>query len=127
MPKPERDAVDRITSQWNAVRPDVDVSPIDVIGRVSRLSRLVDRRLAERSRLHDEVDGGIAAPVSRSQGARTREDRRREGREKNRTSHPPALLNELRWRYTDDDVPGGASRQARNPRLASVTDADPAG
>ncbi len=43
----ERDAVDRITSQWNEVRPDVDVSPIDVIGRVSRLSRLVDRRLAE--------------------------------------------------------------------------------
>ena len=43
----QRDAVDRIRSQWNEVRPDVDVSPIDVIGRVSRLSRLVDRRLAE--------------------------------------------------------------------------------
>jgi DNA-binding MarR family transcriptional regulator len=43
----EHDAVDRITSQWNVVRPDVDVSPIHVIGRVSRLSRLVDRRLAE--------------------------------------------------------------------------------
>ena len=47
MPRQEHDAVDRITSQWNAVRPDVDVSPIKVIGRVSRLSRLVDRRLAE--------------------------------------------------------------------------------
>jgi DNA-binding MarR family transcriptional regulator len=43
----EDDAVDRITGQWNAVRPDIDVSPIRVIGRVSRLSRLVDRRLAE--------------------------------------------------------------------------------
>jgi len=43
----EHDAVDRIISQWNEVRPDVDVSPIGVIGRVSRLSRLVDRRLAE--------------------------------------------------------------------------------
>jgi DNA-binding MarR family transcriptional regulator len=43
----EHDAVDRITSQWSAVRPDIDVSPINVIGRVSRLSRLVDRRLAE--------------------------------------------------------------------------------
>jgi len=43
----EHDAVDRITSQWNAVRPDIDVSPINVIGRVSRLSRLVDRRLGE--------------------------------------------------------------------------------
>jgi DNA-binding MarR family transcriptional regulator len=47
MAKEEPDAVDRITDQWNAVRPDVDVSPIQVIGRVSRLSRLIDRRLAE--------------------------------------------------------------------------------
>jgi DNA-binding MarR family transcriptional regulator len=34
-------------SQWVAARPDVDVSPIEVIGRVSRLARLVDRGLAE--------------------------------------------------------------------------------
>lgn len=47
MPRREADAVDRITGQWQAVRPDVDVSPIHVIGRVSRLSRLIDRRLAE--------------------------------------------------------------------------------
>lgn len=43
----EHDAVDRITDQWRAVRPDLDVSPIEVVGRVSRLSRLLDRRLAE--------------------------------------------------------------------------------
>ncbi len=41
------DAVDRITSQWRAVRPDLDLSPVEVIGRISRLSRLVERRLAE--------------------------------------------------------------------------------
>jgi DNA-binding MarR family transcriptional regulator len=40
------DAVDRITHQWRTVRRDLDVSPLEVIGRVSRLSRLVDRRLA---------------------------------------------------------------------------------
>jgi DNA-binding MarR family transcriptional regulator len=40
-----RDAVDRIAGQWHEVRPDVDVSPMAVIGRVSRLSRLIDRRL----------------------------------------------------------------------------------
>src|ERR671910_2616029 len=40
------DAVDSIVQQWRTVRTDLDVSPIDVIGRVSRLSRLVDRRLA---------------------------------------------------------------------------------
>lgn len=44
--------VDRITSQWHAVRPDIDSSPIHVIGRVSRLSRLVDRRLAENFSRH---------------------------------------------------------------------------
>ena len=48
----QRDVVDRITSQWHAARPDVDVSPMTVIGRVSRLSRLVDRRLAENFARH---------------------------------------------------------------------------
>ena len=47
MARQQQDAVDRIASQWNAVRPDVDMAPLTVIGRVSRLSRLVDRRLAE--------------------------------------------------------------------------------
>ncbi len=42
-----RDAVDRITEQWRVERPDVDVSPIEVVGRVSRLSRILDRRLTE--------------------------------------------------------------------------------
>jgi DNA-binding MarR family transcriptional regulator len=41
------DAVDRFIAQWDAVRPDLDNSPIGVIGRVSRLSRLIDRRLGE--------------------------------------------------------------------------------
>ncbi len=43
----KNDAVDRIVGQWNTVRPDIDNSPIQVIGRISRLSRLIDRRLAE--------------------------------------------------------------------------------
>jgi DNA-binding MarR family transcriptional regulator len=41
------DAVDRVIAQWDAVRPDLDNSPIGVVGRVSRLSRLIDRRLGE--------------------------------------------------------------------------------
>jgi DNA-binding MarR family transcriptional regulator len=47
MARQQQDAVDRITAQWNSVRPEVDMAPLNVIGRVSRLSRLVDRRLAE--------------------------------------------------------------------------------
>ncbi len=47
-----RDAVDRIVAQWRAVRADIDISPINVIGRVSRLSRLIDRRLAENFARH---------------------------------------------------------------------------
>jgi len=49
----ERDTVDRIVAQWQEVRPDIDSSPIEVIGRVSRLSRLVDRRLEENFARHD--------------------------------------------------------------------------
>jgi DNA-binding MarR family transcriptional regulator len=48
----ERDAVDAIVEEWAAVRPEVDSSPIEVIGRISRLSRLVDRRLAENFARH---------------------------------------------------------------------------
>jgi DNA-binding MarR family transcriptional regulator len=46
------DAVDAILRQWHGVRPEVDVGPIAVIGRVSRLSRLVDKRLAENFARH---------------------------------------------------------------------------
>ncbi len=44
--KRSQDSVDRIVCQWTDVRPDLDVSPIEIIGRVSRLSRIIDKRLA---------------------------------------------------------------------------------
>lgn len=47
------DAVDRIIEQWATVRPDLDSSPIGVVGRLSRLSALVDRRLAANFARHD--------------------------------------------------------------------------
>ena len=40
-----RDAVDRIVSEWQGVRPDLDLTPIEIVGRISRLSRLFDREL----------------------------------------------------------------------------------
>ncbi len=42
----ERDAVDLILEQWAAERPDVDVSGIAVIGRISRLERMLAAELA---------------------------------------------------------------------------------
>jgi DNA-binding MarR family transcriptional regulator len=39
------DHVDRIVEQWARERPDLDASPIRVIGRISRLSRSIDRQL----------------------------------------------------------------------------------
>jgi DNA-binding MarR family transcriptional regulator len=42
---PEKDGVDDILDQWQRERPDLDASPMGVIGRVSRLSRELERRL----------------------------------------------------------------------------------
>jgi DNA-binding MarR family transcriptional regulator len=41
------DAIDRIAEQWARERPDLDVSPIDIIGRISRLSGLLEKSIEE--------------------------------------------------------------------------------
>lgn len=41
------DAVDLVLAQWRVERPDVDTSPMAVLGRVARLSRLVEREMKE--------------------------------------------------------------------------------
>ncbi|MEV8536029.1 MarR family transcriptional regulator [Streptomyces sp. NPDC051211] len=35
----DADAVDAITAQWNAVRPELDVAPMGVFGRIYRIGR----------------------------------------------------------------------------------------
>jgi DNA-binding MarR family transcriptional regulator len=40
-----QDGVDLILEQWRTERPDLDPSPIGVIGRISRLARELERRL----------------------------------------------------------------------------------
>ncbi|MDA0185209.1 MarR family transcriptional regulator [Solirubrobacter phytolaccae] len=40
-----RDRVDEIIEQWGVERPELDASPIGVIGRMSRLSRALEARL----------------------------------------------------------------------------------
>ncbi|MEO7060780.1 MAG: MarR family transcriptional regulator, partial [Lapillicoccus sp.] len=37
------DEVDRIVAAWRRERPDLDVAPLDVLSRISRLARHLDR------------------------------------------------------------------------------------
>ena len=48
----ERDGVDRIVEQWRTERPDLDPSPIGIVGRVSRLARELEARLEPVYRAH---------------------------------------------------------------------------
>jgi DNA-binding MarR family transcriptional regulator len=48
----DRDAVDVILDQWAAERPDVDVSAIAVIGRISRLEKRLAAELARVFAMH---------------------------------------------------------------------------
>ncbi|HXZ66064.1 MAG TPA: MarR family transcriptional regulator [Streptosporangiaceae bacterium] len=41
--KPLSDDVDDIVARWRAERPDLDVTPLEVLSRVSRLARHLDR------------------------------------------------------------------------------------
>ena len=46
----ERDDVDAIIDQWRYERPELDSSPIGVIGRMSRLARELEQRIETTSR-----------------------------------------------------------------------------
>jgi DNA-binding MarR family transcriptional regulator len=48
----EQDGVDLILEQWRRERPDLDPSPIGVIGRISRLARELEQRLEPVYRAH---------------------------------------------------------------------------
>ena len=48
----ERDGVDEILEQWARERPDLDATPIGVVGRISRLARELEARLEPVYREH---------------------------------------------------------------------------
>lgn len=50
--EPVEDGVDRVLAQWHAERPELDVSPMGVIGRISRASLLLGRELSEQFARH---------------------------------------------------------------------------
>ncbi|MEH1126742.1 MarR family winged helix-turn-helix transcriptional regulator [Micromonospora sp. CPCC 206061] len=47
-----RDGVDAIIDQWRIARPDLDCSPMEVVGRLSRASRLLERAVKDEFAAH---------------------------------------------------------------------------
>jgi DNA-binding MarR family transcriptional regulator len=65
---PELDGVDLILEQWRHERPELDHSPIGVIGRISRLARELEQRLEPVYRDHGLEPGwhDVLATLRRS-------------------------------------------------------------
>lgn len=63
-----RDYLDTILEQWASERPELDVSPMGVIGRISRLSRLLERNIERVFASYDLSRGGfdVLAALRRS-------------------------------------------------------------
>ena len=51
-----QDEVDRLVAAWARERPDLDVRPLEVLSRVTRLARHVDRARGTAFAAHD-LDG----------------------------------------------------------------------
>lgn len=67
------DAVDRITAQWRRERPDLDSTPMEIVGRITRVSALIQRDL-ERVFAQYGLTGGdfdVLATLRRSGAAVT--------------------------------------------------------
>lgn len=62
------DHVDRVLEQWAAQRPDLDVSPMAVIGRFSRVSQLIGAELRRTFSAHglDAASFDVLATLRRS-------------------------------------------------------------
>lgn len=66
----ERDGVDLIIEQWQRERPELDSSPIGIVGRISRLAREIEDRLEPVYREHGLEPGwhDVLATLRRSGG-----------------------------------------------------------
>ncbi|MFC9994593.1 MarR family winged helix-turn-helix transcriptional regulator [Nocardia sp. NPDC127526] len=47
------DAVDEIRAAWGRIHPDLDVSYVELTGRLTRIARILDRELADFFRAHN--------------------------------------------------------------------------
>ncbi len=66
--RPHGDHVDVVLAQWHAERPDLDVSPMAIIGRLSIASRLIDAELARTFAAHglDAASFDVLATLRRA-------------------------------------------------------------
>jgi DNA-binding MarR family transcriptional regulator len=64
----QRDGVDLILEQWRRERPDLDHTPVGIVGRVSRLARELEQRLEPVYRAHGLEPGwhDVLATLRRS-------------------------------------------------------------
>jgi DNA-binding MarR family transcriptional regulator len=64
----QRDGVDLILEQWQRERPDLDHTPVGIVGRVSRLARELEQRLEPVYRAHGLEPGwhDVLATLRRS-------------------------------------------------------------
>ncbi|WP_299168207.1 MarR family winged helix-turn-helix transcriptional regulator [uncultured Arthrobacter sp.] len=67
------DHVDGIVQQWHSERPDLDVAPMHVLGRLSRVAQQVERRLEENFARHGLDSGSfdVLATLRRNGSAYT--------------------------------------------------------
>lgn len=63
-----QDAIDLVRSQWAAQRPELDTSPMEIIGRILRIERVADARMRPGFRDHGLDRGGfdVLATLRRS-------------------------------------------------------------
>lgn len=65
---PEQDEVDRLVSAWRHERPDLDIEPLHILSRVTRLARHLDIARREAFATHDLETGefDVLAALRRS-------------------------------------------------------------
>lgn len=68
MKEKNQDHVETVLEQWASERPDIDVSPMGVIGRLSRAAHRIDDRLGRNFALHgiDAATFDVLATLRRS-------------------------------------------------------------
>jgi len=125
------DEVDDLVAAWQAERPDLDVRPMQVLSRISRLARHLDRERRSAFAAHDleswEFDVLAAlrrqgAPYELSPGALLRATLVTSGTMTNRIDRlkDKGLVRRRRdpQEKADDDVPDSrtSSRRSRSPR-----------